>query len=137
MSNFDLVFYIPLRHVSNDITCVKDMVEKLLSHCCQENIGILSSQCLVILDGLDEWPSPKEYTELPKMTGLFNFTLLCTMRPWKLTQLNLKFNTHDKIVQLLGLNPKSVETLITHVLAKFYCLKTESDEFESKFSNYL
>ena len=137
MSVFDLVFYIPLRHVPKGITCVKDMVEKLLSRSCQEKISILSTHCLVILDGLDEWPSPKEYTELPKMTGLVNCTLLCTMRPWKLTQLTLKFKPHDKIVELLGLKPQSIESLITHVLANFYHIQTESDEFESKLTRYL
>ena len=137
LSVFDLVFYIPLRHVSKGITYVKDMVEKLLPRSCLEQLRILSTHCLVILDGLDEWPSPKGYTELPKMYGLVNCTLLCTMRPWKLTQLKIKFKPHDKIVQLLGLKPKSVETLITHVLANFYHLETESDEFESRFTRYL
>ena len=137
MSVFDLAFYIPLRHVPSDIMCVKDMVEQFVSRSCQEQLGNLSAHCLVIMDGLDEWPSTKGYTELPKMTGLVNCTLLCTMRPWKLTQLKIKFKPYDKIVQLLGLKPQSVESLITHVLTKFYRLKDESEDFKSKFTRYL
>ena len=137
MSVFDLVFYIPLRHVPKGITCVKDMVQKFVSPNCKDQLGNISTHCLLIMDGLDEWPSPKGYTELPKMTGLVNCTLICTMRPWKLAQLKIKFKPHDKIVQLLGLKPQSVETLITHVLCKFYRLKIESEEFKSKLLRYV
>ena len=137
MSVFDFVYYIPMRDVAEGMTCVKDIVEKYGPCSSQGKLGDSEFKCLVILDGLDEWPSTKENVKLPNMNGLMNCVLLCTMRPWAMLQLKLKFKSDDKVIQLVGLDPNNIDTLIKQVLANFYRLKADTDEFNSKFSRYL
>ena len=135
LSVFDLVFYIPLRHIKGNLLSVKDMIGQTVSEQC---LNLLVSggriNCLVILDGLDE--SPVTFRELPSMHGIVSYVLLCTMRPWKLIQLQLKFRPNDKVVQILGLLPSSEKKVIEYVLVNFYKLKKETDKFEWKFKRY-
>ena len=67
------------------------------------------------------------------MLGLVNFVLFCTTRPWKLTQIQLKFRPDDKIVHILGLLPSSEIKVIEYVLVNFYKLTKETQEFKLKF----
>ena len=101
---------------------------------------MLSSQdvrCLILLDGLDEYTLPAGYEGLPNMYGIVNSVLLCTTRPWKLVQLSLKFHKlHDKVVEIFGLLPDSVNKVIEYVLVNFYGLKTDSTDYSDKFERY-
>ena len=132
---FDLVFYLPLRHVKGNITSVREMIGQTVSEQC---LNLLVSgariHCLVILDGLDE--SPVTLRELPSMRGIVSYVLFCTTRPWKLTQFQLKYKTDDKVVQILGLLPSSEKEVIEYVLVNFYKLEKDTSEFKKKFERY-
>ena len=132
---FDLVLYLPLRHVKGNITSVKEMIGQTVSEQC---LNLLVSggriHCLVILDGLDE--SPVTFRKLPSMHGIISYVLFCTTRPWKLTQFQLKYKPDDKVVQILGLLPGSEKEVIEKVLCKFYKLKKYTSEFKKKFERY-
>ena len=132
---FDLVFYIPLRHFKGNLTSVKDMIGQTVSEQCL-NVIVNGGrvQCLIILDGLDE--SPASFRELPSMHGIVSYVLFCTTRPWKLTQLQLKFRPNDKVVQILGLLPSSKEKVIEYVLVNFYKLRKETPGFLLKYYRY-
>ena len=131
---FDFVIYLPLRHVKGNATTVKDMIGNTLSEKCQNVLFSGKIHCLVILDGLDE--SPATFQKLPSMHGIVSYVLFCTTRPWKLTQLPLKFRPDDKVVQILGLLPSSEVQVIEYVLVNFYKLKKETQDFKSKFKKY-
>ena len=115
---FDLVFYIPIRNVKGDISFVKDMISQTVSEQCRNILGKSQIHSLIILDGLDE--APVVFRELPSMHGLVSYVLFCTTRPWKLTQLQLKFRQDDKGIQILGLLPSSEVQVIEYVLVNFY-----------------
>ena len=133
---FDLVFYLPLRHFKDNLKSVKDMISQTVSEQCLSLLvsGGQRIHCLVILDGLDE--SPVTIKSLPGMHGIVSYVLLCTTRPWKLTQLQLTYSQDDKIVQMLGLLPSSEKKLMEYVLVDFYKLKKETQEFKKKFKRY-
>ena len=133
---FDLVFYLPLRHFKGNPTSVKDMIGQTVSQQCLRLLTSLGQRihCLVILDGLDE--SPVMFKELPSMHGIVSCVLFCTTRPWKLTQLQLKFRPDDKVVDILGLLPRSENKVIEYVLVNFYKLKRKTPEFEERFNRY-
>ena len=133
---FDLVFYLPLRHFKEHLKSVKDMIGQTVSQQCLRLLTSLGQRihCLVILDGLDE--SPVMFKELPSMHGIDSCVLFCTTRPWKLTQLPLKFRPDDKVVQIMGLLPSSEKKVVEYVLVNFYKLKSKTPEFEQKFNRY-
>ena len=131
---FDLVFYIPLRNYKDNVSLVKEMIGRTVSEQCQNVLVNCRLHSLVILDGLDELPVVLR--ELPSMHGLVNSVLFCTTRPWKLTQLQLKFRPDDKIVHILGLLPSSEVKVIEYVLVNFYKLTKETQEFKLKFEKY-
>ncbi|KAH3857200.1 hypothetical protein DPMN_099804 [Dreissena polymorpha] len=64
-----------------DNICTEDEREEAKKLCLQI---IKNDICLVIQDGLDEWPSDES---LPSMTGIpkDNCIILTTSRPWKLS----------------------------------------------------
>ena len=131
---FDLVFYIPIRYFNGDVTFVKNMITQTVSEQCQNLLGKSQIHSLVILDGLDE--APVVFRELPSMHGIVSYVLFCTTRPWKFTQLQLKFRPDDKVVQILGLLPSSEAQVIEYVLVNFYKLAKVTEEFKMKFNRY-
>ena len=146
LSLFDMVFYVPLRHAKQGVSSVVDLVCDSISGCdirSQQNIRKMlregSIQCLVILDGLDEWRAPDtcRFRGLPDSDDLINCALLCTMRPWRMVNLQLRLDASlDKVVQLLGLKNDSIETVINNVLVNFYGLEISSDLYKEKFSRF-
>ena len=102
---FDLVIYIPMRNIKGNVSRVNEMISQTVSEQCQNVMADSQIHSLVIFDGLDE--SPAVFRELPSMHGLVSYVLFCTTRPWKLTQLQLKFRPDDKVIQILGLLPSS------------------------------
>ena len=126
LADFDLVFYLPLRDFKG-VSSVNDMLSKMYP-----NLLVSESHCLIILDGLDE----VGYNELPSMSGVnVSYVLFCTMRPWTLNQLRLKFGKKDKVVQIAGLLPSHEGKVIENILRKYYKIESE-EEFSEKFDKY-
>ena len=131
---FDLVIYIPMRNIIGNVSRVNEMISQSVSEQCQNVMADSHIHSLVILDGLDE--SPAVFRELLSMHGLVSYVLFCTTRPWKLTQLQLKFRPDDKVIQILGLLPSSEVQVIEYVLGNFYKLQKETQEFKINFDRY-
>ena len=144
LSLFDLVFYVPLRHSKDETSSIVDLVCNSIPECDQgteykikQMLRDDSITCLIILDGLDEWRAPDtcRIRGLPDSDGLVNCTLLCTMRPWRMVNLQLGLDcTRDIVVHILGLKRNSIKTVISNVLVNFYGLKQSSALFTEKFS---
>ena len=142
LSQFDLLYYVPLRDATEGKTSVVDMICDAVCNDCPEEIdrtkrllGNKNIRCLIVLDGVDEWPHPPDYTELPSIRGLsIKCVLLWTMRPWKLVHLQLKPKHDDHIVTVCGLTSYSVAKVIEKILVGFYGLKGET--LKSTFSEY-
>ena len=131
---FDLLYYVPLRDATEGKTSVLDLVcdavckkrQKVIDRtkCLLDNDNI---RCLIVLDGVDEWPNPHGFNGLPTSDGLSdNCVILWTMRPWKLVHLQLKPKHDDHIVTVSGLSPYSVAKVIENILIRFYGLKGET-----------
>ena len=134
LSQFDLLYYVPLRDATEGKTSVVDMVCDAVCNDCPEEINrtkrLLSNKnvrCLIVLDGVDEWPNPPGFTGLPTTRGLsIKCVLLWTMRPWKLVHLELKPKHDDHIVTVSGLSKYSVAKVIENILIRFYGLSGET-----------
>ena len=134
LSQFDLLYYVPLRDATEGKTSVLDLVCDAVCNKRQNVIDrtkrLLDNdniRCLIVLDGVDEWPNPPGFNGLPKSDGLSdNCVLLWTMRPWKLVHLQLKPKHDDHIVTVSGLSPYSVAKVIENILFRFYGLKGEA-----------
>ena len=73
----------------------------------------------------------------PDSDDLVNCTLLCTLRPWRIVNLQLKLDsTSDKVVQNLGLQSGSIKSVISNVLVNFYGLKITSSLYKQKFKHF-
>ena len=142
LSQFDLLYYVALRDATEGKTTVLDLVCDAVCNKRQNVIDrtkrLLDNdniRCLIVLDGVDEWPNPPGFYGLPKSDGLSdNCVLLWTMRPWKLVHLQLKPKHDDHIVTVSGLSPYSVAKVIENILIRFYGLKGEA--LKSRFLAY-
>ena len=134
LSQFDLLYYVPLRDAIEGKTSVLDLLCDAVCNkrqnvidrtkCLLDNDNI---RCLIVLDGVDEWPNPPGFNGLPTSDGLSdNCVLLWTMRPWKLVHLQLKPKHDDHIITVSGLSPYSVAKVIEKILIRFYGLKGEA-----------
>ncbi|XP_060602274.1 uncharacterized protein LOC132755426, partial [Ruditapes philippinarum] len=131
MRDFDFVFLVLLRD-SNTSCSVDELIFKLIvsnlvnsKSFTEEFMQELLSRenCLVILDGLDEWTHPNRNCEraprsIPHRNVRENCTILTTTRPWKLGDLNLSSNELGKTVELTELNYYSARTLIRRALLR-------------------
>ena len=142
LSQFDLLYYVPLRDATDGKTSVIDLVCDAV---CKKRPNVIDRtkrlldkdniRCLIVLDGVDEWQNPPGFNGLPNSDGLSdNCVLLWTMRPWKLVHLQLKPKHDDHIVTVSGLSPYSVAKVIENILIRFYGLNGE--ELKSKFLAY-
>ena len=130
LKEFDLLYYVPLRDATEGKISVLDLVCDAVCNDRQNLIDrtkrLLSDdnvRCIIVLDGVDEWPNPPGFTELPNTRGLSDKCLLLwTMRPWKLVHLQLKPKHDDHIVTVSGLSPYSAAQAIENMLARFYGL---------------
>ena len=142
LSQFDLLYYVPMRGAAEGKTSVLDLVCDAVCNKRQSYIARTKRlldrddiRCLIVLDGVDEWQNPPDFNGLPKSDGLsMKCVLLWTMRPWKLVHLQLKPNHDDHIVTVSGLSPYSVAKVIENILIRFYGLNGE--ELKSIFSAY-
>ena len=140
MSGYQFVFYIAFRYLKSqekmkglsveDIVC-GDYFMSNDSRKLKSNVKhvLKSSQyrCLVVLDGLDESHS----RVLPSCDGLGNCQVIFTSRPSKLTNLSLKYQHDDIIVEIVGLDRelKSLKRLIKTVLVNFHGETEDSKSF--------
>ena len=142
LSQFDLLYYVPLRDATEGKTSVLDLVCDAV---CKKRQNVIDRTkhlldndnicCLIVLDGVDEWPHPPGFNGLPNSDGLSdNCVLLWTMRPWKLVHLQLKPKHDDHIVTVSGLSPYSVAKVIENILIRFYGLNGE--ELKTRFLAY-
>ena len=146
LSQFDLVFYVPLRYAKHDESSIVDLVCGSVSGCeksekekIKQMLGEGTISCLVLLDGLDEWRAPSicRVQGFPDSDDLINSTILCTMRPWRMVNLHLRLDsTCDKVVQIFGLKGTSVKAVISNVLVHFYGLQVSSPEYEKLFQRF-
>ena len=142
LTHFDLLYYVTLRDATEGKTSVVDLVCDAMCNDCPDEIDrtkrLLSNRnvrCLIVLDGVDEWPHLPGSTGLPNTRGLSdNCVLLWTMRPWKLIHLQLKPKYDDHIVTVTGLSPYSVAKVIENILIRFYGLNGE--KLKSRFLLY-
>ena len=142
LSQFDLLYYVPLCDATNRKTSVLDLVCDSVCNKRQRFIArtkrLLDRDdicCLIVLDGVDEWQNPPGFTGLPTSDGLsMKCVLLWTLRPWKLVHLQLKPKHDDHIVNVSGLSPYSVAKVIENILIRFYGLKGE--ELKNRFLAY-
>ncbi|XP_060604664.1 uncharacterized protein LOC132757409 [Ruditapes philippinarum] len=129
MFKFEYVFLILLRD-SYDLCSIDDFLFKQiisnLDHSKQFTEDFLqeimhNENCLVILDGLDEWTHPdkccyREPKSIPHRSIREKCTVLTTTRPWKLGFLNLNSNELGIKVELSKLGGDSVNTLSKRTL---------------------
>ena len=146
LTNFEAVFYVPLRSAKRETSSVIGLVcdsiadqpdtfkQKIRQVLYDDKIP-----CLVALDGLDEWivPSKCGSNRFPDTDGLINCVLLCTMRPWMMLNLRPGLDkNNDKVLEILGLNPKDIEKVIENVLVNFYGMKMNLDIYKNTFKKY-
>ena len=142
LSQFDLLYYVPLRDATEGKTSVLDLVCDAVCNKRQKFIDRTKRlldrddiRCLIVLDGVDEWQNPPGFNGLPNSDGIsLKCVLLWTMRPWKLVHLQLKPKHDDHIVTVSGLSPYSVAKVIENILIRFYGLNGK--ELKSTFSAY-
>ena len=144
---FDFLFYVSLRHVD---PCRSSIVDMICEDIFEEDdkskdvirhvLGCPDYRCLVIIDGLDEWVySPEVKAKLrqdgfPNTRGIStNCTIFYSSRHWKVELIQPKYNAKDKMIEILGLSDKGVDTLIENILVNFFMLTNDSPDFEAKF----
>ena len=142
LSQFDLLYYVPLRDAPEGKEAIMDLichsvcneVEDLINRT-RNLLGESNVRSLIILDGVDEWPTRPGYDLLPNIRGLsMNCVLLITLRPWKMVHLTIKPKHDDHIVRLNGLSSSSVAKVIEKLLRNFY--RMEGDALKARFLRY-
>ncbi|KAH3782859.1 hypothetical protein DPMN_160779 [Dreissena polymorpha] len=89
-----------------------------------------NEMCLVIQDGLDEWPGENA---LPSMTGIHkdNCIVLTTSRPWKLTDERIRNSQIDILLELDGIsNPRAFNEKV------LMCLLDESKDLKETVTRF-
>ena len=146
LSEFDIVFYVPLRHAKPGTSSIVDLVCGSVPDCGHEMRQKIKQMlddrdipCLVVLDGLDEWRAPPtcRIRGFPDSDASANCVVLCSMRPWRMVNLQLQLDgACDKVVQIIGLKRKTVNGIIKNVLVHFYGMKTRTPLFKRIHSEY-
>ncbi|XP_052817449.1 uncharacterized protein LOC128243617 [Mya arenaria] len=88
---------------------------------------LICEQCLIVLDGLDEWTHPEravskcqlKESNIPHRKPRAKCTILTTTRPWKIDVINLKTSQIDRHIEIAGIESKASEELIQNVILKF------------------
>ncbi|WAR21166.1 hypothetical protein MAR_015140 [Mya arenaria] len=115
LSSFSFVFFIPLRDVLG-LCDVDAMIKTHLLRCLSSqytdeflNKVLSEEQCLMIIDGLDEWFHPKNcfcgliYQDAPNTRLRDNCTEIFTTRPWKMSEIRVKHTQIDSLVTIEGI----------------------------------
>jgi hypothetical protein len=124
--DFEFLFLVLLRNCTS-VCNVDDMIEqqitkKLPSSATLHEV-LRRENCLIILDGLDEWTHPVnscgEVSEkIPHRYVRDNCVILTTTRPWKLGVSNLTTSQINKKVELVHLSADSTRKLEENAIRK-------------------
>ncbi|XP_053400931.1 uncharacterized protein LOC123549746 [Mercenaria mercenaria] len=146
LRQFEFLFYIPLRHMSGTLDEINQMVAVVIKGiAAREFVDELfekeSRNCLIILDGLDEWTFPDETVSelgftanrhkmviyrrdetrprsphiakgMPDTDKAENATILTMSRPYASGIMNMKSSECDHKIRLLGIDASSVQNFI-------------------------
>ena len=146
IKQFDFIFYIEFKHLEDkkgdllyNIICNdylmssshRDRLDDL-----SENVGkiLLSDKylCLVILDGLDEWP----HGDIPKFSSIKNRVIFISSRQSKLAKIDLKFQKTDCVIEILGLDNVSSGEIADNILSNYYKILSEDLLYKATFESY-
>lgn len=149
LKRFEYVFLVQLRKTCHLHCNVGDMIyHQIVKHLSRSHYyhkqflyDILHrEECLVILDGLDEWRHPRSRrccclpsTEIPHRKARERCSILTTSRPWKLSILKLKTSQIDKHLRITQLDESSTEQLIKNAFVKLNIESSDLNEVVEKF----
>ncbi|KAK3104789.1 hypothetical protein FSP39_010157 [Pinctada imbricata] len=150
LSKYVYLFFVQLRHVFKSRTSIIDMICKdVFQHHpeCHDVIRqVISSekyQCLLVIDGLDEWKISDKAKKNLKIAGLPNTenmascTFLWSLRPWIMDRFSEIIRGNDRVVEIHGLRVDSISTVIEKVLVNVYELDKESLQYKDTFEKIM
>ncbi|KAH3697995.1 hypothetical protein DPMN_085508 [Dreissena polymorpha] len=146
LQKFKFLFFISLRDSRNQTYVTQmiktQLIDKIYADGELEDAYKLvlqimkTSTCLVIQDGLDEWPGEDA---LPSMAGILqdHCIILTTSRPWKLADERIRNSQIDILLDLEGISdPKAFnEKVLRCLLDESTDLKEIVKQFEDFFRN--
>lgn len=138
MKRFHYLFFVLLRHTTSGEIYIEDMIKTQLldsrfAETFEEVMTKEKDKCLVIVDGLDEWPetrekSPKQSKGFPKCKH--SCCTLYTTRPWKLTECPPKFGELDEEIRLTGVRePKLLAGIVLNKLNRCHDRNDSVEDF--------
>ena len=135
---FDLLFFVSLRHVNNNIHSIIEMICQYVMKTYPQHhntvrqiliSGLYNYKCLIVIDGLDERKG-----ELDIDVDMSRCTVLRTSRHWKFHDLAPDINDMDRVVEVCGLDQYGREQVIEKVLVNYFGIDKKSTEFKTKVS---
>ncbi|XP_053386839.1 uncharacterized protein LOC123563372 isoform X3 [Mercenaria mercenaria] len=143
MKSYEFLFYISLRH-NTDTGDIRTMLN---NHYEDPALDVIlereSRNCLILIDGLDEWKPPAEEKlsqfqtiGLPKRDLSKQYTTITTSRPWKVDILKIKESEIDNKIRLCGIEYKSVIKMTTYIVSylnKIFKKKKSANRFLAKY----
>ncbi|XP_045213053.2 uncharacterized protein LOC123563941 [Mercenaria mercenaria] len=135
MKSFDFVFILPLRDSYKTECDVDNMIYiQIISQLSRSSLYTLDflqnilhrENCLIVLDGLDEWSHPEigqtdcriRAVNIPHRKPRKLCTILTTTRPWKFETASIKLSQIGQHIEMTGLDDIGAEQLIKNVLSK-------------------
>ena len=129
IKQFQYVFYVSFRFAEENET-IMDMIsnqlfdDEKMKNVAQYVLKHFSDDCLIVLDGVDEWRAPPSYetgrrgdlTGLPGLDGVENCVIFMTSRPWRFDAMPSKTRNLFRHLKIDGI--KNVEQLAQQVLNK-------------------
>ncbi|KAH3857190.1 hypothetical protein DPMN_099793 [Dreissena polymorpha] len=140
LKKFKFLFFISLRDSRHQKDVMQMIKTQLIDNICTDDereeakklcLQIIKNDiCLVIQDGLDEWPSDEC---LPSMTGIpkDNCIILTTSRPWKLSDERIKNSQIDILLEVEGIS--DTEAFSERILR---CLLEESMDIKESVKQF-
>ena len=129
IKQFQYVFYVSFRFAEENET-IMDMItsqlfdDEKMKNVAQYVLKHFSDDCLIVLDGVDEWRAPPSYetgrrgdlTGLPGLDGVENCVFFMTSRPWRFDTMPSKTRNLFRHLKIDGI--KNVEKLAEQILHK-------------------
>ncbi|XP_052212662.1 uncharacterized protein LOC127831681 isoform X2 [Dreissena polymorpha] len=140
LQKFKFLFFISLRDSRHQTDVVQMIKTQLIDKICEGDereeakklcLQIMKNDiCLVIQDGLDEWPGDEA---LPSMAGIpkENCIVLTTSRPWKLSDERIKNHQIDILLEVEGIS--DTEAFNERILR---CLLDESMDIKESVKQF-
>ncbi|XP_060591123.1 uncharacterized protein LOC132746071 [Ruditapes philippinarum] len=122
MENFDFLFYVALRQNQN-IHCIDEMLKKRYqTNFLSTLLDDESSRVIILLDGLDEWPSEN----IPEHSLMREYTIITTSRPWKVHTLSEVHIDHS--LNLRGFDLKSEKAMVYRTISKLNDIRHDTKD---------